>query len=426
MKKALGIIVVLIILFFILVYWSLNIKPDKPETSVLVNFDNLNSVNFKEYDSVLIEASTQYKSNDLKNLMQGEHYRKAWSTPIKVPIVYLDTLFGGMTIEKEGGGTQTESLKLKAANGINYTLRSIDKDPDALVPEFAKTLGLENIVIDGISAQHPYGAIVVANLAQMAGILHTFPKVVFVPKQSTLGDYNDKYGNRLFLFEYETDSKINWTHYSNVTEIIDTEDLQELKLEKKEHLKIDEHALVRARLFDIFIGDWDRHAKQWGWVIQQQGNNYNAIPLPCDRDNAFFNLEGVIPNMIANKNVRPEMQAFQKEINYLPGLVQKFDIYFLKNIPESVFLEEAEILQELVTDQTIDEALHVWPEDLYDLDGKTIAKKLQSRRKDLLEYAKGFKKILDSKEYVSEPLKGSEDLKLPAAMLHCFECTDKS
>src|SRR5690606_7973010 len=118
--------------------------------------------------------------------------------------------------------------------------------------------------------------------AESVGILHSFPKIVFVPKQSSLGDYNEKYGNRLFLLEYETESKKNWTHYQNVVEIIDTDDLQELKLKHGKQLQLDQNALVRARLFDLVIGDWDRHAKQWGWVIQKQGDHLNAIPLPVD------------------------------------------------------------------------------------------------------------------------------------------------
>jgi len=66
-----------------------------------------------------------FKADEVKKLMQGEQYRKAWSTPVKVPVMYLDTLFGGVTIEKEGGGKQTHSLKLKTKNDIELTLRSV-------------------------------------------------------------------------------------------------------------------------------------------------------------------------------------------------------------------------------------------------------------------------------------------------------------
>ena len=422
MKKFVLIIGAALALFVILIYWSLNSTPDNFKTSVIVDLDNVNAIDFKDYDSLTIAASTLYEANAFKKMMQGEHYREAWATPIKVPVVFLDTLLGGLTLIKEGGGNQTKSLKFKDNIGNKYALRSVNKNPEPLVPELAKTLGLENIIVDGISAQHPYAALVVSSLAEASGILHTFPKLYFIPKQEALKEYNEDYGNKLFLFEHETESDNNWTSIKNVITIIETDDLQLLKLELGKSLKIDEHALVRARLFDLVIGDWDRHAKQWGWVIKQENDGQIAIALPGDRDNAFFNISGVIPNIISNKNVTPEVRPFTKDIEYMPGLIHDFDVYFLKSTPESVFLEEAQQLQKLLTDQVIENAIRQWPSQIYKLDGKDIENKLKSRRDNLITYAKAFKQILDAKEHPTQPLKGSEDLKLDGHYLNCFEC----
>ncbi len=358
--------------------------------------------------------------------MQGEQYRKAWSAPVKVPIFYLDTLYGGMTILKEGGGKQTHSLKVKSGQGVIYSLRSINKDPQPLIPEVARTLGLENIIVDGISAQHPYAAVVVAQLATAAKILHTDPKIVFVPKQDLLGDFNQKFGNRLYLLEHETDGGANWTNLNNVTEILDTEDLQELKLELGEKLTIDKYETIRARLFDILIGDWDRHTKQWGWVVTKNIDLYSAIPLPGDRDNAFFNLEGILPSIIANKHLLPGLQSFEKEIDYLPGLVMPFDVYFLQNTPEDVFIEEAKKLQDLLPNTVLKESLHAWPDDIYKLDGEEIYAILKDRRDKMVDYALAFKRILDERELLTKPLKGSEGKDFPEDLLRCFDCLSKT
>ncbi|MEO8774600.1 MAG: hypothetical protein ABI263_07845 [Gelidibacter sp.] len=422
MKKIILIIGTALIVFIILIYWSLNSAPKSFKTSAIVDLDNVNSINFKDYDSLTIAASTLYEANELKKLMQGEHYRKAWATPIKVPVVFLDTLLGGLKFVKEGGGNQTKSLKFKDSLGNKYALRSVNKNPSPLVPEFAKTLGLENIIVDGISAQHPYAAIVVAALADAAGILHTSPKLYFIPKQKILKEYNNEYGNKLFLFEHETESVTNWTTIENVISIIETDDLQLLKLKRGDSLIIDERALVRARLFDLVIGDWDRHAKQWGWVIKEEPNRQVAIPLPADRDNAFFNIGGILPSIISNKNVTPEMRPFNNDIDYMPGLIHDFDVYFLKSTRETVFIEEAQQLQSLLTDKAIENAVHQWPSKIYDLDGQEIVNKLKNRRDALITYAKTFKHILEAKEYPTQPLKGSEDLKLNGHYLKCFEC----
>ena len=424
MKRILYFFIILLIIALGLLYWSTSSTDQVFKKSELINIKNINSVDFKTKDSVLVAASDLYQADEVKKLMQGEQYRKAWSTPVKVPVMYLDTLFGGVTIEKEGGGKQTHSLKLKTKNDIELTLRSVNKDPEALIPEFAKTLGLENIVVDGISAQHPYAAILVAKLAEHAKVHHTKPKLVFVPKQKTLDNYNDKYGNRLFLLEYETESKTNWTKENNVVEILDTEDLQELKLEQKEQLTVDKKALIRVRLFDLLIGDWDRHTKQWGWIVKQEKKVLKAIPIAGDRDNAFFSVDGVLPTILSDKNVVPELRPFKSEIDFMPGLVYPFDQYFLINTSEELFVEQAKQLQQLLTDEVLEQSLSVWPKQIAEIDGEEIISKIKSRRNHLIEYAKQFKVEIDKKGLVNQPLKGSEDINLPEKLLQCFECNN--
>ena len=424
MKRFFYLFIIILIIFIGLLYWSTSSTDQVFEKSELINITNVNSVDFKAKDSVLIAASSLFKADEVKKLMQGEQYRKAWSTPVKVPVLYLDTLFGGVTIEKEGGGKQTHSLKLKTKNDIELTLRSVNKDPEALIPEFAKTLGLENIVVDGISAQHPYAAILVAKLADYAKVHHTKPKLVFVPKQKALKNYNDKYGNRLFLLEYETESKTNWTKENNVIEILDTDDLQELKLEQKEKLTVAKKALIRVRLFDLLIGDWDRHTKQWGWIVKQENQMLKAIPIAGDRDNAFFSVDGVLPTILSDKNVVPELRPFTSEIDFMPGLVYPFDQYFLINTSEELFVEQAKQLQQLLTDEVLEQSLSVWPKQIAEIDGEEIISKIKSRRDHLIEYAKQFKVEIDKKGLVNQPLKGSEDINLPEKLLQCFECNN--
>ncbi|PKA84247.1 hypothetical protein ATE92_2427 [Ulvibacter sp. MAR_2010_11] len=422
MKKVIVIVLFFIILFVILIYSAVLSTNEKASTDILINVENIETVNFKNVDSVHIAATTLYDANELKKLVQGEHYRNVWATPVKVPVVFLEDLEGGLEVVEKGGGKQTKSLKLKRKDGTMYTLRSIAKNPDPLIPGYARSLGLENVIIDGVSAQHPYGAIVVAHLAETLGILHTNPKMVFVPKQELLEEFNKEYGNKLYWLEYETEGKTNWSDYDNVVEILETDDLQELKAEVGDKLFIDENALVRARLLDIIVGDWDRHSKQWGWVIQKQGDQLKAIVLPGDRDNAFFDIDGLIPSLISSKQIEVHLRPFESDIDYLPGLIHAFDRYFLLKTSASIFIEEAKFIQKNLTDEKILQAISLWPKEIRDLDNNEIAAKIKSRRDDLHIYALEFKKVIDEQGPLKEPLEGSVDIKLPANLLKCFEC----
>ncbi|WP_405397442.1 hypothetical protein [Maribacter sp. Asnod2-G09] len=413
------------VLFASFTYWSLSSTSKTFDTCEIIGLSDVDEIDFKKYDSVLVAASTLYEANDIKNLMQGEQYRNAWSTPIKVSILYLNDIRGNARVLEEGGGQQTHSLKLRKDDGTLMTLRSVSKDPSPLVPKIAHTLGIENIVVDGISAQHPYAALVVSELSKRAKILNTMPKLVFLPKQEQLSDYNDKYGNRLFLLEYETKGKAKWLGLKNVDSLMDTDDLQKLKIKNPNKVSIHANSLVRARLFDLLVGDWDRHAKQWGWAIENRVDSIIAIPLPCDRDNAFFNLEGVLPTIISNNTFLPEVQSFEKEIDFLSGLVSPFDIYFMRDIPPSVFEEEARVLQELLTDEAIEASFSVWSNEIFELDGKELIAKIKSRRNNLVDYAILFQQELVESEALTKALKGSEDVKMTKAQMACFDCASE-
>ena len=52
---------------------------------------------------------------------------------------------------------------------------------------------------------HPYAAYTITPMIKAAGIYHTIPKIVFVPKQKALDKFNDEYGDQLYLFEQRPD-----------------------------------------------------------------------------------------------------------------------------------------------------------------------------------------------------------------------------
>ena len=128
----------------------------------------------------VIAANTGYnEAGAVKRFLLGDHYRKEWATPVALKVLDMDSVAGGLTPLKQGGGHQTKSLRLKGADGKEYVLRSVNKDPSkAIMAELRGTFA-EDIVQDQISSANPYAPMVVASLASAAGIFHSTQYIFF-------------------------------------------------------------------------------------------------------------------------------------------------------------------------------------------------------------------------------------------------------
>jgi len=60
--------------------------------------------------TVTIVPAARYQAGWVHRLLLGAQWREAWSTPIDVPVLDLDTFDGGLTPDREGGGYETLNL----------------------------------------------------------------------------------------------------------------------------------------------------------------------------------------------------------------------------------------------------------------------------------------------------------------------------
>jgi hypothetical protein len=348
-------------------------------------------------DSKTVVASQNYSEG---RFGMGKTYRTEWGTEVEAPLLILDEVGGGVVPVQQGGGFQTKSLRLENADGQQWVVRTIDKDVTKVVPiEFRSTV-VQDLVQDGISAAHPYGAFVIPKLAEAAKIYHANPRYVWLPKQKALGDYNKDFAERLYLFEERPGGNMeNHPSYGGAKKSINTVELVE-KLTDNHQAKVDQEYVLRARLLDILIGDWDRHDDQWRWGEYSDPDNkdhkiYRAIPR--DRDQAFFKNDGFINYIASRPYVSPGLRKFDYEVDFFPGLIfnaRHFDRHFLAQLNEETYISIAKELQNDITDEVIQDALSDWPSQIYDISGEEISQKLKKRRSDLVKYAQEFYRYL--------------------------------
>ncbi len=344
----------------------------------------------------IIQAGPEYKKGAFYQWLWGKHYREEWSTPVSVKIVMLDTLAGGLTPYEMGGSRQTRSVRLRDKNNREYVLRTVDKTFSAALPDVAKGSFIEDLANDQVSIANPYAALTIAPMAEAAKVFHTNPQIYYIPKQKALGQYNDEIGDKLYLFEQRPDE--NWetaSNFGNAKKIIGTDKLLEKTLKGNDN-QVDQLAFARARLFDMFIGDWGRHEDQWRWAAFEDGKTTIYKPVPRDRDQAYTLFDGRL--LKATKGLAaPHLQSFDDHIKRIGPFnypSRNLDRHFLNEVSLEQWKAIAADMQRLLTDKVIDNAVKQLPPEVYPLSGPEIAKKLKARRNLLNKWAVDYYRIL--------------------------------
>ncbi|MEJ7610990.1 MAG: metallophosphoesterase [Ferruginibacter sp.] len=325
--------------------------------------DTLREPDFIFKDSVVISASDRYKQTSAtRHLFLGKNYRDEWNKPVQFKVFNINKEQGGFKILSVGGGKQTKSLRLMDKKGKEWTLRTIDKDPEKALPANLRgTIG-QAIVTDMISASNPYAPYAVPDLARAARVPFANPQFFYVPDDPALGYYRTLFANTVCLLE-ERQPTPDQTDTKSTSKMINK------LLEDNEH-HVDQRAVLRARLLDMYIGDFDRHADQWRWGTTDTGKGKLYYPVPRDRDQAFFNSNGLFIKYLA-RNQMPFLQGFKKKINNILGLnyvARDFDRTFLNSIDKATWIAVTDTFTNAMTDNVIMKAASKYPPEIKQMD----------------------------------------------------------
>ena len=339
-------------------------------------------VEYAYKDTVVVAASDQYANpNGLRRFMLGSNYRKEWGMAIPIKVFNINKEKGGFKIKSLGGGKQTRSLKLEDKNGKEWSLRSIDKDPEKAVPAGLRGSIAQDIVQDAISASHPYAPLAISTLAKAVGVTQGAPELFFIPDDPSFGPYQKIFGNSVAMLE-DRDPTIDGGDTKSTATLID-------KLLDDNDNSVKQEDVLTARLLDMLIGDYDRHADQWKWGVADTGKGKLYYPVPRDRDQAFFQSNGFFINAIS-KFALPYLKGFEGEldkINQFNTVAKDFDRFFMNSLEEKDWKKSVDVFVSKLTDDVIHNAISQLPPKIYAVNGAKIEEKLRSRRDALAEQA---------------------------------------
>ncbi len=348
----------------------------------------------------------------------GDRYRKYYATKVSAPTVRLDTLFGGLEVVRKGGGNQSNSIRLEDKNGRQFVMRALRKSAERylqaiafqeqyIIGDFEDSF-TEKLLMDFYTGAHPYAPFTIGPLSDAVGIYHTNPKLYYVPKQTVLGDFNAEFGDGLYMIEEHVSEGHDLESFGYTNKIESTYDLIN-KLRKDEEYSIDKKEYVKARLFDMLIGDWDRHVDQWRWAEFKDGSGKKIYrPIPRDRDQAFSIWGDGALMAFASRTV-PSLRIFEgfhEEIRSVKGFNSSprtfaLDMALLSETDIALWMDQAKFIQENINTAVIDEAFASFPKEVRDETIDNIKKTLLARKQNLVNTSKEYFKVINKYSVVT-------------------------
>lgn len=344
-------------------------------------------------DSVVFKAANpNLKGTGFSRFLIGENYRKEWTTPLRLTVLDMGKELGGLTPLKQGGGKQTKSLRVIDSSKKEWSLRSVQKYPEAAIPPDLRKTVVKDVIAEGISASYPYGALSMETFSKAAGIPYLRERLMYIPDDPRLQRFRGNFKNMIVLMEEREPPGVKKT--DNTDELF-------VKLENDNDDHVDQKAVLKTRLLDMFVMDFDRHEGQWFWATRDTGKGKIYYPIPKDRDQVFFTNQGLLPKIAASPSLVPELQGFRahaKNIKTFNRAARNFDRTFLTELNQDEWKHAVDSFLSTMTDPVIEKALYRQPDEIQDFSAAKIINTLKERRKyfenEMMDYYRFLSKTV--------------------------------
>lgn len=363
--------------------------------------EKIEVVPYEKVSSGMVKASVLGKTGEktiagAKQAILGRHYRSLYNVPIEVSVLNVDEVNGGLTPYRRGGGMSTMSLHTAGGDGHLYQMRSVRKNPSQLLPSMLEKSFAADLVADVFTSVHPYAPLTLPTMQKKLGLLGADPGLFYVPKQSGLGVFNTNFGGEMYWLEQRPDEDWSGTEFfGGSKKIVNNSDMRDLVRKSWKHF-VDDENFARARLFDLLIGDWDRHRGQWRWAAFKEGQRTRYLAVARDRDQVYSNYDGLLLGAARvfvgeSRKLRPFTGKLDK-VKWRSLNGKWNDRVFLNQLTRAQMKEQAEVIVSIIVDDVIDEALSNFPAEVmeFSLKNELIGEKLKGRRAALVKAADDY------------------------------------
>lgn len=358
---------------------------------LLISFQSASGFTNDSTLTRIVIAGKDYDADWFRRLIAGNLWRDLWITPFKASVLNLSDYADGLTPTKTGGGMQTKSLHFIGNDGRKYKFRSIDKDPSRSLPVDLRETFIAEEMQDQVPVQNPVSSVIVAPLMNAVEILNAQPELYILPDDERLGPFRDEFKDMLgTIVENPDDYDDEELNFAGSDKIVSTFKLFD-RLEKDNDESVDAAEYLKARLFDIFIGDRDRHAGQWKWAGYKQNGKRIWKPIPEDRDFAFPLYDGLVSLIM--RLAMTSIVHFDYEMPSMFDMTwegRHLDRRLLASLTKKQWDSVAVYMMHNLDDNIIENSVREMPSELFAVRGREIIDKLKSRRNQLKQASDEF------------------------------------
>lgn len=335
-----------------------------------------------------IYTEEEKKHNSFYEWMWGRHYRDLYYKPISAEAVSLESLYGGLSVRKQL--PKLHSLVLSDAKERLYLLKPLGGSSSFLESKFFynvykkedfKDTYLNDFIEEAYTIVHPYMFVVAEGLAESIQLCSYNTHIYYTIKG------------------YEADTIADGTQIDNklvsISQLPDMREKQILtdvdsllnKLHDGGNVQVDRQQYVKARLFDMLTGDWNKVTENWYWVSEERNDSIVYTAQTIDRSHGFTMVDGVFFKELLNMLGVGFITNYDKRLKNVKKfneLGYALDIAITQSVGENVWIEQAKVLKEELSDEMVDIAFLRLPKEMQNESTEGIKTNLKLRR-DALE-----------------------------------------
>ncbi len=323
-------------------------------------------------DSVTVVPAPEYEAGGLHKLFFGSGWRDLWTTPISAEPIEPSLVAGGL---KNDGHV----LQFRGSNGKQILFRPFSAEAEFAAPAQIRRIFTDSLAQDFIASTFPVPELITSPLLTAVGLAGFPYRIVLLPNTSPFGPFADAVG--ILEERPATDGD----------KLITTEELlARLDRDSREHVEADEY--LKARLMDIYFGDWNRPmtSYEW-WATKNTGGTTYRVPIHRAQFQAFSRYGGLAGWRLTQEV--PEIESFSDSYPWISDLTwsgRALDRRLLSGLARAEWDIVTNDLLTRLNDEAIEAAVREIPPAMYEKQGENLVRMLKARRDKLKEAAEAY------------------------------------